>query len=579
MSETSSSRRSASKDAVKSYFAGKYNKVLDSILEAEAAISKSPTVAEDLSGSSSSGNSEMSHPSLTASSATSQGISKKELLQQIAGSLFSTSIERLKTAHSSEVLSTPEYSVNDSYGEQECRECDGVFKCSAHFEGAPEYYDDETESGPALEPMTSNSEKDPFIDVFLDKLISRLVPEKLPEREHFSSKTTIEHDLDTGRVPVFSATTLGSNFKKLSKKMGSIFELQDSIVRLLTWRNPTGTVTSLILFTLICFNPMYLVILPIFRFVYGIVVPGYVRKHPLQRSIYPLKRNHGSSLLYDVCYEGKNEYSYGQQFFSKSFMDTLESRNQEIDEISELDKRTENTGELKQGMKVLINLRDMQNMTSGTLHVIEAINSFLRKSSSFQNEECSTKRFFTEFLLIAFLKILSPFVNWSYVCSIFAWCLLIYMHPRAHPKIISFFKTGTMGKEYKNLKKREHQALIMIFDEQPETKFIEIFEIYKKALLPNDWKFFRYSNRIFDPQDPYRRAQQFPPGVDSLADVIPPTGWSFDPNFEWKIDNDVDRWVVERGLNLPITGEFLFDPMFKRRRLVHRVIKNATPVT
>lgn len=135
-----------------------------------------------------------------------------------------------------------------------------------------------------------------------------------------------------------------------------------------------------------------------------------------------------------------------------------------------------------------------------------------------------------------------------------------------------------MGKEYKNLKKREHQALNMIFDEQPETKFIEIFEIYKKVLLPNDWKFFRYSNRIFDPQDPYRRAQQFPPGVDSLADVIPPTGWSFDPNFEWKIDNDVDRWVVERGLNLPITGEFLFDPMFKRRRLIHRVIKNATPV-
>lgn len=67
----------------------------------------------------------------------------------------------------------------------------------------PEYYDDETESGPALEPMTSNSEKDPFIDVFLDKLISRLVPEKLPEREHFSSKTTIEHDLDTEGFPCF----------------------------------------------------------------------------------------------------------------------------------------------------------------------------------------------------------------------------------------------------------------------------------------------------------------------------------------------------------------------------------------
>ncbi|CAI4063996.1 hypothetical protein SKDZ_08G1970 [Saccharomyces kudriavzevii ZP591] len=579
MSEASSSRKGAGKDAVRSYFAGKYNKVLDSILEAEAAISRSPNVAEDLSESSASGNSDMSRPSLTASSSTTQGISKKELLQQIAGSLLSTSIERLKTAHSPDGSDTLEISENDAYEKQECSECDGPFKCSAHFEQLAESYDEEIDPEPALEPTTSNTEKDPFIDVFLDKLISRLVPEKLPEREHFGSKSTIEHDLDTGRVPVFSATTLGSNFKKLSKKMGAIFELQDSIIRLLTWRNPTGTVTSLIIFTLICFNPMYLVILPIFRFIYGIVVPGYIRKHPLERSIYPLKRNHGSSLLYDVCYEGKNEYSYGQQFFSKSFMDTLESRNQEIDEISELDKRPENTRELKQGMKVLINLRDMQDMTSCTLHVIDAINNFLQKASSFQNEEHSTKRFFAGFLSIVILKVVSPFVNWSYLFSISTWCLLIYMHPRAHPKIIAFFKKEGVEKDNKNLERKKIETHTMIFDEKPEVKYIEIFEIYRKGLLPNDWRFFRFSNRIFDPQDPYRRAQQFPPGVDSLDDIVPPAGWVFDPNFEWKVDDDVDGWVMERGLNLPTTGEFLFDPMFKRRRLIHRVIKTATPLS
>ncbi|CAI4052016.1 hypothetical protein N7582_005343 [Saccharomyces uvarum] len=579
MSESSTSRRNASKDAVKSYFAGKYNKVLDSILEAEAAISRSPNVAEDLTESSASGSSEMSHSSLAASSATSQGISKKELLQQIAGSLLSTSIERLKTTQSPDSSSMLEYSEDTPYEEQECDDCDGPFKCPVHLGQAAAYYDDEIDAEPALEATTSNTERDPFIDVFLDKLISRLVPEKLPEREHFSSSATIEHDLDTGRVPVFSATVLGGNFKKLSKKMGSIFELQDSIVRLLTWRNPTGTVTSLIIFTLICFNPMYLIILPIFRFIYGIVVPGYVRRHPLQRSIYPLKRNHGSSLLYDVCYEGKNEYTYGQQFFSKSFMDTLESRNQEKDEISELDKRPENTQELKHGMKVLINLRDMQDMTSGTLHVIDTINNFLRRASSFQNEGHSTKRFFTGFLSIAVLKILSPFVNWSYMFSISAWCLLIYMHPRAHPKIIKFFQRGKVEKEYKNLKKKENQTYNMIFDEKPEIKYIEIFEIYKKGLLPNDWKFFKFSSSIFDPLDSYRRAQQFPPGVDSLQDVVPPPGWIFDPNFEWKIDVDVERWVTERGLNLPTTGDFLLDPMFKRRRLIHRVIKSSKPVT
>ena len=286
-----------------------------------------------------------------------------------------------------------------------------------------------------------------------------------------------------------------------------------------------------------------------------------------------------SSLLYDVCYEGKNEYSCGQQFFSKSFMDTLESRNQEMEEISELDKKPENTRELKQGMKVLINLRDMQDMTSGTLHVIDAINIFLGNSASFQNEEYSTKRFFAGFLLVVFLKILSPLMNWSYVCSVSAWCLLIYMHPRAHLKIVDFFKRGKMGKEYKELKKRENQTHNMIFDETPEIRYIEIFEIYRKGLLPDEWRFFRFSNRIFDPQDPYRRAQQFPPGVDSLADVTPPPHWTFDPNFSWKIDSDVHGWVIERGLNLPVTGDFLFDPMFKRRRLIHRVIKRASPVS
>lgn len=118
----------------------------------------------------------------------------------------------------------------------------------------------------------------------------------------------------------------------------------------------------------------------------------------------------------------------------------------------------------------------------------------------------------------------------------------------------------------------------IILDEPPDVKYVEVYEIYKRGLLPTDWEFFKFSSTIFDPTDTYRKALQLPPGVDKIEEIKPPAGWAFDENSSWIIDKNPEIWAIERGLQLPVEEGFLVDPMFKRRRLVRKVIRYKKPM-
>ncbi len=84
-----------------------------------------------------------------------------------------------------------------------------------------------------------------------------------------------------------------------------------------------------------------------------------------------------------------------------------------------------------------------------------------------------------------------------------------------------------------------------------------------------------YSSNVFDYNDEYRKAQKPPPGVKELEDVNPPTTWKFDMNTKWEIDYNVVAWSQQKGLptTSEIEDEFYCDNMFKRRRLIRRVLK------
>lgn len=511
-----------SKSIVRGYVSKTYDKLLDTLVDAEMSLTKQ-TNGDENDG--------------TYTGDNQASITNTELMQQIAGSLLNASIEKMR-----------------------------------HEKGLSETKDTDNEIDTVINQQ-SVKDRDHFVDIFLDRLISRMIPDKLPEREHFNFDIEIDPS-DGGSQkksqPPVSATILASNMKKLTNKMDGMFELQDSIVRLLTWRNPSGTMTLLILFTIICYNPMYLVLLPMLYIMYGIITPNYIRNHPFRRNIYYVKKKYGISLLETITYGGLSSRSTTAL---PPIVKTVSHGSNEIATDSDL----ADTQEINAGLQVILNLRDLQNMTTGTVHLTESLSRFINETAAFKDERKTSMLFFGCLVFYIMLKLISRFINWCFLLSLSIWSVFIAIHPKVRPTLSKYMKskkdTKRIVQTNRPVTQKQKQEYDIVLDETPVIKHAEIFEIYRQGLVPGSWVFFMYSNHVFDPTDDFRKGQQPPPGVKRLEDIEPPADWSFDSNSSWETDNEPEKWSVERGLDLPSEGEFLCDSMFKRKRLIRRIMK------
>lgn len=427
---------------------------------------------------------------------------------------------------------------------------------------------------------------DAFVDIFLDKLISKLLIGKLPEREHLHithshnqptnmyvngspldditqrlEAKSINNDITTqdmlenypvGNSQNISATKLARNFKRLSKKMEHVFVWQDKLIRLLNWKSPTHTIIALIIMTIICYSPMYLLLLPILSLMYCVIIPNLKMRYPLYTTL--LDGNHrtnkmsheiGNSLLLDLS---KPDRMSDHSIISEDLSDQYENSSKQF----------------------FINLRDTQEMTTNTLELIDKISNFINVKAAFQDELVTTKLFIKCFSIYISLKLLSPFINWSLTISILMWLSVIHLHPGVYSKM-SQYRITRLRKDRND---NHDPKPTIIIDNKPQIKYVQIFEIYRQGLLPNTWVFFLYSNNIFHPMDEFRKSQRRPPGVKQLIEVEPPMdGWSFDSNSEWEIDYNVEIWAKNYKLDLNFDNEFQVDNMFKRRRLTRKIIK------
>lgn len=518
------------REVMKTYFAKRYEKVLDSLMVADTTAAVAALV-----------NNDTQKPA---------GRPNLEVVHGVATSLFNASLEKLKPSRE-EVIPEKDRESSDDFWKDE------NFKQEIYSEVPTTCSESEEQVVTKLESKTRQH----FIDIFVEKLIAKMVPEKLPEREHFVELATEEELLKEQTV---SATKLTQNLKDLTAKMGGLFEVQDSVVRLLTWRNPSGTLTILILLTMICFNPMYFIIMPVVYIMYAMMIPGYMRRHPLRRTLYPIRREHGQSLLKDLVKGGARKRRNSILAMHNVSYDThrMEVRDSEITASN--------------GVEFVANLRDFQNATSSLLSFLGSLEKFKYGTAGFKDERYSTLVFLTYFMSFLALGLVSPFINWSLVMSLALWLIMIATHPKVLPKTRTFLNANTIDQGEKSVENSKSYDVIL--DEPPEVRFVEIFEIYEQGITPRHWSFFKLSNQVFDPLDGYRKLQKPPPGVDILEEVLPPKTWSFDDNSNWQVDYNVNKWASERGLKLFVENEFLIDDLFKRRRLTRKVLRYANPI-
>lgn len=519
------------RDVMKTYFSSKYDKVLDSLLVADTTAALACAAGVD---------------------SNAKKMPNMEVVQGIASSLFNASLERLKAEKNGSSVS----SIADTTESSDDFWRDENFKQDIDTERDTSTIEDVEKSAARIESKT----REHFVDLFVEKLISRMIPDKLPEREHFGELSEEEKR----KAQTVSATVLTSNLKKLTPKMGVLFELQDSIVRLLTWRNPSGTVTMLILSTMICFNPMYFITLPLLYVAFGLMAPGYMRRHPLRRVLYPVRRVYGRSLLKEITDSGTrrashssgavHEYSYGDR--------APESGSPALEDP------------LSNGVEFVSNLRDFQTASTAAVQMSNSLEKFLYGTAGFKDERYSTMVFLKFIFWFCLLGVISRFLNWSIVISVWLWFTMIKTHPKVKKKLEAFQKKDNQTTTIPP----KMDGLQLILDEPPEVKLVEIFEIYKQGITPRHWSFYKFSNQVFDPLDKYRKLQRPPPGVDQLEEIYPPTTWFFDENSKWEVDANVEKWANERGLHYATDEEYLVDEMFKRRRLTRKVLRYANPV-
>lgn len=493
---------------------------------------------------------------------TDEPSSRRRLAAATAASVLGASFDRLRDRQDT----NDGYNYSDNTTDDEL---DGYW-LDSDFEG--EDYGEERTSTDIKKEKSMSKRQNHFIDILMGKLLVHAV---IPDKKDLEARLNdpIRKETESLSIPKFT-----KNLRKMTAKLGGVFKVQYFIVRIFHWTQPSLTISALIIYTFIVLHPTLIFILPLICLLYGIMMPGYIYRHPIHKPKLLKVKQRGESLLEKFSKIEGNPKLAELVEEEKVFEDEQIERS--IPELNE--KIDTNVRLLKKNMEFLVNMRDLQNSLTNSLRMVSKIEKFWYGTAGFKDERVSTSLFFTVFLTVCFLIIIGPYIPWRLLLITIGWNSLIMIHPKIHPQLLEFNNLIKPQKQEIDKLVRESERKDIILDEPPEVREVEIFEIFKKS-VSSQWEFFTFSKNVFDNTDQYRRAQKPPPGVESIDSVNPPKSWKFEDDEPWNIDYECEEWCQNRGLRLnndnfiDAHNEFYIDDEFKRRRLFRNVIRYSRP--
>lgn len=426
---------------------------------------------------------------------------------------------------------------------------------------------------------SKNSKSSHFIDHLLEKYLRHSIPEE--DRDMFNEKL---HDPERAKKPGLSLKILASNFKILSTQMSAFFEIQYSLIHLITWRKPTKTLSFLVLYTSICLWPHLILALPLLFLLFGIMIPAYIHRHPMRTPELIKVKKRGQSLL-DFFNQSLDD-SIVMDLLNEDFdndpysLEPTSSRSSEVStstaiftqhpisaatvstdpaDVNEKVKKSNKAKRVKSQMSLMLNMRDLQNLTTDVLSSFDAAEKFWYETAGFKDERLSTFIFYGVILASSIILFLGRFIPWRLIFIQSGWAGIGLCHPNSKKYLLSIKKNrkrkatvrteGSNKEKVKEAKKFERNDIII--DDAAEVRIVEIFELQTKSLTKNEWTFFRYTNGLFDLKDHVRISGKRPNGVDHLSKVKPPPDWKFDFGYKnnWGIDTNPSEFLQKRLLD------------------------------
>jgi hypothetical protein len=376
------------------------------------------------------------------------------------------------------------------------------------------------------------------------------------------------NDPDRKSKQSLSVRVLTSNLKKLADKLGLFFSLQYGVIHIITWRRPAKTISCLILYTTVCFWPHLVLAYPLVFFIFGVVIPSYYYRHPMDTPEIIKVKKRGQSLfgwlfdsdetsIVDDYLDEMYESSSSTELVPVDSTDTSElfSKPQLPASAADEDAGGKTSKVIKNQVTLLMNLKDFQNLTTDLLKGLDTAEEHWYDSIGFRNEKLSTMVFYGMIVASVAILFLGQYMPWRGIFVSSGWIFLCLCHPKAKKYLKTAKKPKSqpiihdtpleLPEDVEPKVKRDPLQFIeshIIVDDSPESKIVEVWELQTKSILQLQWSFYCYTSTMFSQKESKRVNGNRPDGVDTLSKVHPPHGWKFDFGLvnKWAIDFNPD---------------------------------------
>lgn len=350
----------------------------------------------------------------------------------------------------------------------------------------------------------------PHSPSLVDRVLEKLAASYFPTFENHKGPFTKRIQRQKTR-DAFSFHASSENFKGMTSRMSVVHNTYYIMVELLTWKQPSATLSLLFVYSWICLNPRLLAILPMVAVYFGILVPAYTVRHP-------------------------PEHLPGLQ------------NNPVVADGPPLHDPFPTSPAAEMSDEFFLNVVDTQNFMGQYVMIYDFVAEILDRHFLFTDETHSTAICFFVLLSIAGVYFLSPvfkFIPWRQLSMVIGWfiflipCivennLLTTVINTYRPKFDEFVSTSEC------LEKEE-----FISDSPFENRQVEIFEYQSFDKDHNVWVNPQYVSSSFGVLMNDSSCQT---SAASLQDIEPPYDWKFIENVSWHMDLNSDQWVLDHYL-------------------------------
>ena len=316
---------------------------------------------------------------------------------------------------------------------------------------------------------------------------------------------------------VTSIMTLGSRILKMGK-------IELGMAQMMSWQRPAFTLSVLSFYSVLCYHPQWIVILPLFYFTFFVLIPNYAQKFKMD--------------------DAAAEVEVDPLLFMP------------INSEEEKKKNSRNLlTAVKQGQKSLTNI----------VATLDKFDEFRNGPARFVDAPISVMLLVGLMLLLVLSAWALSFVSVPLFFSICGWALVCSKHPLA--------KLTTEKLEEIDLgpqidMKTLYAAYVrfcrthVLLDEKPLQRVVEIYELQPQGLTSRHWDSLHsvYSTSPYVLSSPHRIQKERPAGCTKIEDVLPPNGWYFDLTDDWVCDEDAWGWASINGLSdVTATAQWAYD--------------------